>query len=86
MQRICVRIDFERLRERLAREYARPVPEMEAHHWLHKAGFVLEGYWMCDHEIAVQQLKPDEILELTRTVHENGVHFVDRNPSIAELG
>jgi len=78
MPQICVRIDTELLRERLARESGKPASSMEVTRWLHRAGFSLEGTWQCDHAEALKQLRPEEILELVRTESEHGVTFVHR--------
>jgi hypothetical protein len=78
MKPICVKIDTDRLRERLSRERGTELTPIEVHQWLNGMGFVLEGVWHCDSEDGLQRIKPDERLEVVRTLEENGVHFVDR--------
>ena len=73
-----MRIDFDRLRKRLSRERGGELTPMEVHQWLNGAGFVLEGMWHCHGEYALTLLEPAELLEVVRTMEENGVHFVDR--------
>ncbi|HSU66648.1 MAG TPA: hypothetical protein VLJ39_07240 [Tepidisphaeraceae bacterium] len=77
MNRICVRIDREKLRERLSRERGVSLTAFQVVQWLHRAGFILEGVWQCDHEDALQKLKPEEILEFVRTQTEHGVTFIE---------
>jgi hypothetical protein len=78
MKPICVRIDLDRLRERLSRERGTELSPFEVHQWLNAQGFVLEGAWHCDSEEGPKSLQPDELLEVVRTTEENGVHFVER--------
>ena len=78
MKPVCVRIDLDRLRERLSRERGIELAPMEVHQWLNRAGFMLQGMWHCDGNVPLKMLRSDELIEVIRTVEENGVHFVDR--------
>jgi hypothetical protein len=79
MRPISVRIDTNRLRERLSSERAAPQNDYDVHQWLHRMGFTLEGAWSCGSDEPLKSLRPDEVLEVMCDVEVKKVHFVYRH-------
>ena len=79
MGRLCVRIDYQALAERLSRIHGKPYSHADLHLWLQSQGFQQSGAinWFCDGELD-GKLEPTEVLEAVREETINGVTFCHR--------
>lgn len=78
MAQICVKIDLHRLGLRLGQDNGRALRHWEIQQWLSDHKFQFKGDWFCD-EGGLRHLLPNEIIQVTRTVTEGGVTFINHS-------